>query len=94
MSRSEPRSKSPSASRFEATASLQLHALISDLHWRIQMLDSDIAEEERASGNADPLSPTYSMLAQALRARRDNLRTSVALLEAQRERAAQLLRAA
>ncbi|MDN4986658.1 hypothetical protein QY049_26215 [Bradyrhizobium sp. WYCCWR 13022] len=83
-----------STSRFEATASLQLHALISDLHWRIQMLESDIAEEERNAGNADPGSPTYSMLAQALRARRDNLRTSVALLEARVERAAQMSRAA
>lgn len=83
-----------STSRFEATASLQLHALISDLHWRIQMLDSDIAEEERNSGNADPGSSAYSMLAQALRARRDNLRTSVALLEARVERPADLQRAA
>ena len=83
-----------STSRFEANASLQLHALISDLHWRIQMLDGDIAEEERSSGNADPRSPTYSMLAQALRARRDNLRTSIALLEAQAERTTQLSRAA
>lgn len=83
-----------STSRFEATASLQLHALISDLHWRIQMLDSDIAEEERNSGNADPHSPTYSMLALNLRARRDNLRTSVALLEARIERTADLTRAA
>ena len=83
-----------STSRFEATASLQLHALISDLHWRIQMLEGDIAEEECNSGNADPRSPTYSMLAQALRARRDNLRTSIALLEAQVERTAQVSRAA
>ncbi|MBR1088625.1 hypothetical protein JQ621_14230 [Bradyrhizobium manausense] len=83
-----------SASRFEATSSLQLHALISDLAWRIQMLDGDIAEEERSSGNADPHSPTYSMLAQALRARRDNLRTSIALLEARGERTADLQRAA
>lgn len=83
-----------STSRFEATASLQLHALISDLHWRIQMLESDIAEEERNAGNADPGSPTYSMLALNLRARRDNLRTSVALLEARVARAAASQRAA
>ena len=83
-----------STSRFEATASLQLHALISDLRWRIQMLEGDIAEEERNAGNADPRSPTYSMLAQALRARRDNLRTSIALLEARVERTAQVSRAA
>jgi len=83
-----------STSRFETIASLQLHALISDLNWRIQMLDGDIAEEEREARNADPGSPTYSMLAQALRARRDNLRTSIALLEARVERTAELSRAA
>lgn len=77
-----------SMSRFEATASLQLHVLISDLHWRIQMLESDIAEEERKAGNADPGSSSYSMLALNLRARRDNLRVSIALLEARVARAA------
>jgi hypothetical protein len=81
-----------STSRFEATASLKLHALVSDLQWRIQMLEGDIAEEERATGNADPGSATYSMLAQTLRARRDNLRTSIAMLEGQRP--AELSRAA
>ena len=83
-----------STSRFEPTASLQLHALISDLHWRVQMLESDIAEEERNAGNADPGSPTYSMLAQTLRARRDNLRISIALLEARVARAAGVQQAA
>ncbi|MGY4503110.1 hypothetical protein ACVWYH_007067 [Bradyrhizobium sp. GM24.11] len=83
-----------STSRFEATASLQLHALISDLHWRVQMLESDIAEEERNAGNADPGSATYSMLALALRARRDNLLTSIALLQGREQRAAELSRAA
>lgn len=83
-----------STSRFEATASLQLHALISDLHWRVQMLESDIAEEERNAGNADPASATYSMLALALRARRDNLLTSIALLQGREQRAAELSRAA
>lgn len=83
-----------STSRFEATASLQLHALISDLHWRVQMLESDIAEEERNAGNADPGSATYSMLALALRARRDNLLTSIALLQGREQRAAELSHAA
>lgn len=83
-----------STSRFEATASLQLHALISDLHWRVQMLESDIAEEERNAGNADPGSATYSMLALALRARRANLLTSIALLHGREQRAADLSHAA
>jgi hypothetical protein len=81
-------------SRFEATASLQLHALISDLNWRIQMLEADIAEEERNAGNADPGSSTYSMLALTLRARRDNLLTSIALLEGRVERTRGLSQAA
>ena len=83
-----------STSRFEATASLQLHALISDLHWRVQMIEADIAEEERNTGNADPGSSAYSMLALTLRARRDNLKTSIALLEVRVERVAGLQRAA
>jgi len=83
-----------STSRFEATASLQLHALISDLQWRIQMLEGDIAEEERATGNADPGSSSYSMLALTLRGRRDNLRTSIAMLEGRGERTTELSRAA
>ncbi|RXT36665.1 hypothetical protein [Bradyrhizobium betae] len=83
-----------SPSRFEATASLKLHALISDLQWRIQMLEADIAEEERRSGSADPGSPTYSMLALTLRARRDNLRNSIAMLEGRVERKSPLPQAA
>lgn len=75
-----------STSRFEATASLQLHALIADLNWRLQMLERDILEEERHGANADPDSPTYSMLALTLRARRDNLRNSIAMLEGRAER--------
>jgi len=83
-----------STSRFEAIASLQLHALISDLQWRIQMLEGDIAEEERATGNDDPGSATYSMLALTLRGRRDNLRTSIAMLEGRIERRPEVSRAA
>ena len=84
----------PSPSRFEATASLQLQALISDLNWRMQMLERDIAEEERKAGNSDPGSATYPMLALTLRSRRDNLRTSIAVLEARVEPAGQASRAA
>ena len=43
-----------STSRFEPTASLQLHASISDLRWRIQMLETDLAEEERYDGECRP----------------------------------------
>jgi hypothetical protein len=83
-----------STSRFDANASLQLHALISDLHWRVQMLGADIQEEERKAGNADPGSATYSTLALTLRARMDNLRASIAMLERRLENAPGMIRAA
>ncbi|MBR0967709.1 hypothetical protein JQ554_26560 [Bradyrhizobium diazoefficiens] len=68
-------------SRFEATIPTQLHALISDLRWRTQMLDADILEEERKAGISDPKDLAYPLLAQNLRARRDNLQMSIAILE-------------
>jgi hypothetical protein len=68
-------------SRFEATIPTQLHALISDLRWRTQMLDADILEEVRNAGISDPKDLAYPLLAQNLRARRDNLQMSIAILE-------------
>lgn len=65
-------------SHFAATASLHLHALISDLHRRVRMLGSDIQEEERKAGNPDPASLSYPMLALDLRARRANLHDTMA----------------
>ena len=70
-------------SRFEATAATQLHALISDLRWRVQLLDADIAEEERKAGVCDAADLTYPMLALTLRARRDNLLATVSTLQSQ-----------
>lgn len=86
--------KAPFKSRFEATASLHLHVLISDLNWRIQMLEADIQEEERKAGNSDPGSATYPMLALTLRTRLNNLRASINLLESQRQSAVEPARAA
>ncbi|WP_426610693.1 hypothetical protein [Bradyrhizobium sp. McL0616] len=68
-------------SRFEATIPTQLHALISDLRWRTQMLDADIQEEERKAAIFDPKNPAYPMLALTLRARRNNIQTSITILE-------------
>lgn len=81
-------------SRFDATASLHLRALISDLHWRGRMLEADIREEERKAGNADPGSATYPMLALTLRTRLDNLRASIAMLESRSEDRSGMARAA
>lgn len=83
-----------STSRFDATASLHLRALISDLHWRGRMLEADIQEEERKAGNADTGSASYPMLALTLRTRLDNLRASIALLERRLEDAFEQARAA
>ncbi|TYO64164.1 hypothetical protein FXV83_22570 [Bradyrhizobium hipponense] len=68
-------------SRFEATMPTQLHALISDLRWRTQLLDADIRDEERKAGISDPTNLAYPLLALNLRARRDNLQVSIAILE-------------
>jgi hypothetical protein len=68
-------------SRFEATIPTQLHALISDLRWRTQLLDADIREEERRAGISDPKNPAYPMLALNLRARRDNIQVSITILQ-------------
>ena len=73
-------------SRFEATTTTtQLHALIADLRWRVQLLNSDIQDEERKAGVFDPASHAYPMLAQTLRGRRDNLQATVATLQRQLE---------
>ena len=69
-----------SLSRFDPTTPTQLHALISDLKWRVQLLDADIAEEERKAGISDPVKLGYPMLAITLRGRRDNLVATIALL--------------
>jgi hypothetical protein len=71
--------------RFDATAPTKLHALISDLRWRVQLLNADIVEEERKSRIFDPANHSYPMLALTLRERRDNLQTTVATLQKQLE---------
>jgi len=70
-----------SMSRFEATIPTRLHALISDLRWRKQMLDADIQEEERRVGIFEPKNLAYPTLALNLRARRDNIQMSITILE-------------
>ena len=73
-------------SRFEATMPTQLHALISDLRWRLQMIDADILEEERKAGISDPQNHPYPTQAQNRRARRDKIRVSNAILESRLEK--------
>src|SRR3954469_851958 len=66
-------------------ANAKLDALISDLRWRVQLLDADIEEEERKSRVFNPANPSYSRLAVTMRERRDNLQTTVAALQKQLE---------
>ena len=72
-------------SRFEANTPTQLHALISDLKWRVHLLDADIADEERKAGISDPATLGYPMLAITLRGRRGNLVATIALLASRLE---------
>ncbi|MCP1742661.1 hypothetical protein J2R70_004026 [Bradyrhizobium japonicum] len=76
-------------SRSGITAELQLRALISDLWWRVDLLNSDILEEEAKAGVFDVRQPTYPLLALNLRARRDNLISTIYALE-ERVKAAQV----
>ena len=59
----------------------KLHALISDLHWRVQLLDSDIQDEEKRTGISNVSNTAYPILARNLRTRRDNLLTTITMLE-------------
>jgi hypothetical protein len=55
--------------------------LISNIDRHAQLLDQDIAEEEERAQVFYPSHPAYPILARALMARRDNLRTTIAALE-------------
>jgi len=70
-------------SHFDASAINRLRGLISDLRWRLRLIDADIQEEERKAGISEPTKPTYPMLALALRERRDNLLATVGMLQRQ-----------
>jgi hypothetical protein len=69
--------------RNDPRATMKLHALIADLRWRVQLLDSDVHEEEKKSGVFDACNVAYSTLARNLRARRDNLLGTITMLESQ-----------
>ncbi|KYK45876.1 MULTISPECIES: hypothetical protein [Bradyrhizobium] len=68
-------------SRSGAAGELRLDALIADLRWRVRLLNTDILEEETRARVSDVHQPTYSLLALNLRARRDNLVSTIDVLE-------------
>src|SRR3954449_11116311 len=55
--------------------------VVADLWWRVRLINTDILEEEARAGVFDPLQPTYPLLALNLRARRDNLVSTIGVLE-------------
>ncbi|EHR01388.1 hypothetical protein [Bradyrhizobium sp. WSM471] len=63
------------------TGEVQLSALIADLWWRIDLMNSDILEEEAKARVFDVRQPTYPLLALNLRSRRDNLILTINALE-------------
>jgi hypothetical protein len=68
-------------SRSGAAGELRLDALIADLWWRVRLLNTDILEEEARAGVFDAREPTYPPRAANLRARRDNLVSTIGVLE-------------
>jgi hypothetical protein len=79
-------------SRSAVTGELQLNALIADLWWRVDLMNSDIVEEEARAGVFDIRQRSYPLLALNLRERRDNLVLTISVFEerakAPRQRAA------
>jgi len=73
-------------SRFETRsddlrATIKLRALLSDLQLRVQIMDTDIHDEEQRTGVVDAANVAYPTLARNLRTRRDNLVATIKVLE-------------
>ena len=60
---------------------MKLQALTADLHWHVQLLDSDIRDEEKRTGISNVSNVAYPILARNLRTRRDNLLATITMLE-------------
>ena len=61
---------------------LQVVTLIESLSHSVDLLTADIAHEEAHAGVRDPSDRAYPILAKNLRARRDNIRATIASLAA------------
>jgi hypothetical protein len=68
--------------RAAAVNQLQIATLIANLTRTLNLLTADIEHEEERAGIRDLADPAYPVLARNLRARRENLRTTIASLEA------------
>jgi hypothetical protein len=68
--------------RTAAINGLQIATLIGSLSRSVALLTVDIEHEEARAGVRDLSDPTYPVLARSLRARKDNIRATMASLEA------------
>jgi len=62
-------------------STMKLRALVADLRSRIEVLDTDITNEEQRTSVFDAAHVAYPILAQTLRTRRDNLLATIRILE-------------
>jgi hypothetical protein len=60
----------------------QIATLIGDLSRSVETLTADIEYEEERAGVRDLEDPAYPVLARSLRTRRENIRVTIAMLEA------------
>ena len=65
-----------------AVNGLQIATLIGNLSRSVELLTVDIEHEETQAGVRDLSDPAYPALARSLRARRENIRVTIASLEA------------
>jgi hypothetical protein len=67
----------------DTRTTMKLRMLIADLGRQAQLLTYDLQEEEKRTGSFDVSNIAYPTLARNLRARRDNLLITIAMLESQ-----------
>lgn len=65
-----------------AIKKLQIATLIGDLSRKANILTADIEDEETRCGVRDLADPAYPVLARSLRTRMENIRVTIASLEA------------
>jgi hypothetical protein len=68
--------------RTQRSNGLQIATLIGSLSRSVALLTVDIEHEETRVGVRDLSDPAYPVLARSLRTRRENIRTTIAALEA------------
>ncbi|MBR0693067.1 hypothetical protein [Bradyrhizobium lablabi] len=67
--------------RTAAITGLQIATLIGSLSRSVELLTADIEREEALAGMRDLADPAYPVLARSLRKRRENIGTTIAMLE-------------